>query len=575
MTLEAPPLLDAVTAYADGVVNAGKGEAAPVVGRLVRLACERHLRDLDRTDIHFDEEAAARAIGFFGHLTLSGGNEGDKPFKLQGWQQFIVGSLFGWKRDDGLRRFRVAYVEAGKGSGKSPLAAGIGLFMLIADGEDRAEVYAGAVDRDQAQILFRDAVQMVNRSPALDERLTRSGGPGKEWNLGYIDTGSFFATMSSEHTAGRGKSGFRVHCGLLDEIHEHPSDVMVELMRANAKGAQPLIFEITNSGSDRSSVCYQHHDLSARILEGQVENDAWFAYVCGLDLCDACRIEGKPSPEGDCDDCDDWRDESVWLKANPNLDVSISRRYLRELVAEAVAMPSKENIVKRLNFCIWTTLATRWITDELWAKGDQDVAEDLARKDCAVGLVVSSTIDISALVLWFPGSKSVIPFFWVPRDRVEDRVIAGVPYDRWAREGHLTLTDGDVIDFGVIRKKMNDLFEVYDIREVITKRWNAAQLQTQLMEDGFQVFQAGDGMKDMSAGCKELERLLMEGELRHGGNPVLRWMMSNVSIRTDAEEHIRPDKETSPDRYDGIEALIIAIGRGLTQPEGSAGVMFV
>lgn len=560
-----------VTTYAEQVI-AGK----VVTGHLVRLACERHLRDLERDDIHFDEEVASRAIVFFSHLTLSGGSDGDKPFKLQGWQEFIVGSLFGWLLPNGLRRFRVAYVEAGKGSGKSPLAAGIGLYMLMADGEERAEIYSAAVDRDQAQILFRDAVAMVDRSPALDQRLGRSGGKGKEWNLAYHDASSFFRPISSEHTGGRGKSGFRVHCGLLDEVHEHPSAAMVDFMRANAKGKQPLIFEITNSGSDRTSVCYAHHDLSVRILEGVVDNDAWFAYVCGLDLCDACREEGKASPEGDCPDCDDWRDEAVWDKANPNLDVSISTRYLRELVAEAVAMPSKRNIVKRLNFCIWTQTIARWITDELWAKGDQPVdAEALKKQDCAAGLVVSSTIDISALVLYFPGSNSVMPFFWVPRDRIQERADADmVPYDQWVDAGYITATEGNVIDFAVIRQKLRDLFEEYDIREVITKRWNATQLQTQLMDDGFNVFQAGDGYKDMSAGSKELEKLLMEGSLKHGGNPVLRWMAANIAIRTDPEGNIRPDKEASTDRFDGIEALVIAIGRGLTQQEGEVGVMW-
>lgn len=561
-----------VTSYAEAAI---RGEI--VVGRLVRLACERHLRDLEtghERGLYFDEDAAQFAIDFFGHLTLSGSG-GDKPFILEPWEAFIVGSLFGWKLADGTRRFRVGYVEIGKGNGKSPLAAGIGLLMLIADGEDRAEVYSAAVDRDQAQILFRDAVEMVNHSPALDSRLVRSGSKGKEWNLAYLATSSFFRPISSEHTGGRGKSGFRVHCGLLDEVHEHPTSAMVDFMRANAKGRQPLIFEITNSGHNKATVCGQHHDMSVSVLRGAVENDAWFAFVCGLDPCSACLEGGMQEPKDGCEDCDDWRDESTWVKANPNLGVSISHRYLRELVAEAVAMPSKQNIVKRLNFCLWTRQATLWLPDELWMGGAGEVdIEGLAKKDCIAGLVVSSTFDIAALVLYFP-SGDVLPFYWCPEERIIVRSRdESVPYDQWARDGLLTATKGNVIDFDAIRAKLNELWLQYNIKEVVTKRWNATQLQTQLMDDGFTVLQAGDGYKDMSAGAKELERRLIEKSLRHGGDPVLRWMASNIAVRTDPEGNIRPDKETSTEIAYGVEALIIAIGRGLTEFEDKVGVFF-
>lgn len=563
-----------VTAYAEAVV-AGK----VLTGRLVRLACERHLRDLGRMDIHFDGRAAQFAIDFFSHLSLSGGDFSGKPFNLQPWQAFIVGSLFGWKLPDGLRRFRVGYVEVGKGNGKTPMAAGIGLLMMMADGEERAEVYSAAVDRDQAQILFRDAVAMVDRSPALDSRLVRSGSPGKEWNLAYLQAGSFFRPISSEHTGGRGKSGFRVHCGLLDEVHEHPSAAMVDFMRANAKGRQPLIFEITNSGWDRRSVCYQHHELSTRVLEGSVQNDAWFAYVCSLDPCDKCRGEGKVSPEEGCPDCDDWRDEAVWPKANPNLGISISYRYMRELVAEAVAMPSKRNIVQRLNACMWTQNVTRWITEEMWDANAGIVAgwPPVKGQPCYAALSLQSTYDMSELVLYFPESGAVLGWYWVPRDNIAARVERDqVPYEVWVQDGHVSATDGNVTDFGVIRAKVNELAAIYDIRQVATKRWNATQLQTELQDqDGFKVVQFGDGMKDMSEPTTELEKLLAEGKIQHGGDPVLRWQSGNVAVKTDAEGHMRPDREASQDRFGGIEALIMCIGQDILHDESEAGVMFV
>jgi phage terminase large subunit-like protein len=582
MTIAAPPrgtrAKSPVTAYAESVVA---GEI--VAGWLVRLACERHLRDLKRTDIWFDEAAAQRFIDFFGFLKLSGGdvNAEPRPFKLEPWECFIGGSLFGWKMADGLRRFRVAYVEIGKGNGKSPFAAGTGLYMTVADGEERAEVYSAAVDLVQAQISFRDAVAMVDRSPTLDARLVRSGGKGKEWNLAHLATGSFFRPFASEHTGGRGKSGFRVHCGILDELHEHPTSIMADFMRANAKGRQPLILEITNSGTDRQSVCYHHHDLSVRVLEGTAENDEWFAFVCGLDPCEEHRLDGKSQPQEGCENCDDWRDEAVWAKPNPNLGVSITPRYLRGLVTEAVTMPSKQNIVQRLNFCIWTQAETRWISDELWAANGGAVnAKALAGKAAYAGVVVSASMEMFALVLWVPdgdGGGDVVPFFWVPEHDLEARSQRDqVPYRVWADEGLVELVEGEVLDFEDVRTKLNELADVYDIREVGVMRYNAVDLMTKLQTDGFEVYQYTVHMKDMSAPTKELEKMLVEKTLRHNSNPVLRYQMANVAVKVDKDEHVRPDKEASKGRFDGIEGLIVAIGRAISQEDdGYAGVTVV
>jgi len=226
---------------------------------------------------------------------------------------------------------------------------------------------------------------------------------------------------------------------------------------------------------------------------------------------------------------------------------------------------------------VWPTQSTRWLSDELWMASDGEVdAEGLKGEKCFAGLIVSSTFDISALVLWFPTGE-VLPFFWVPEDRILDRVQKDmVPYDEWEREGFITATQGNVIDYATIRAKLNDLALVYDIREVAMKRWNTPQLQTDLMDDGLNVILVGDGYKDMSPGTRELEKLLTEGKVRHGSDPVLRWMASNVAVRMDPEERMRPDKQASTERFDGIEALIIAISRGLEQvDEGEVGVMFV
>ena len=404
-----------------------------VAGPLVRLACKRHLDDLDRGP----ERGLTVGSGSGGScdrvLPRCAATERRRtrrqtvhPAREPG---FIVGSLFGWKGLDGFRRFRVAFVEIGKGNGKSPLAAGIGLYMMMADKEPRAEIYAAAVDKDQAQILFRDAIAMVNQSPHLASRLVKSGGEGREWNLADLKTGSFFRPISSEQR-GRGKSGPRPHCSLLDEVHEHPTNAMVEFMRAGTKGRrQALMFMITNSGFDRKTVCWDYHKQADRVLNGVLENDSFFGFVCSLD-------------EGD-----DWRDEAVWPKANPLIDVSITRKYLQEQVAEAKGMPSKQSIVRRLNFCEWTEGESAWLAQEVWdaAQARLDFGDYAGRK-CHGGVDLSFKRDLTALSLVFDhddGDKAAFVWFFMPGEGVREREDRdGVPYGLWRDQGYIEATPG-------------------------------------------------------------------------------------------------------------------------------------
>jgi len=338
-----------VTAYAQRV---SQGQA--VAGPHVRAACLRHLRDLEdgpKRGLEWDEHEAGEAFRFFREiLRLNGGEFEGREFELHESQEFIVGSLFGWKRADGTRRFRMAYIEEGKGSGKSPMAAGIGLKMLSADNEPRAEVYAFATKRDQAQILFRDAVAMVEQSPELSQALKCAGGKGSEWNIYDDHTASFFRPISSDDS----QSGPRPHCSLGDEVHEHKSALMVEMMRAGLKGRrQPLIVLITNSGTDRQSVCWEYHEYARKVCDGSLTDDAFFGYVCALDVDD-----------------DPFSDESCWPKANPLLGITIQPQYLREQVLQARGMPSKEATVRRLNFCQWTDAANPWLSYESWKRAE-------------------------------------------------------------------------------------------------------------------------------------------------------------------------------------------------------------
>jgi len=540
---------DAATRYARDVV-AGK----VVVGELVRLACERHLRDLGEgpaRGLRWDVELACHAMEFFPEfLCHYEGKFDGKPFVLDPFEQFIVGSLFGWLGGDGYRRFRTGYVEIGKGNGKSPLSAGVGLYGLIADEEAGAQIYCAATTRDQAGIAFRDAHAMAIASPALSaelEILTHT--------LNHRETASFLRPVSSEH---RGLDGKRPHIALIDEIHEHPGPLVVDKMRAGTKNRrQALILEITNAGYDRESICWYHHEYSEKVLRGAIENDTWFAYVCQLDADD------------------DWMgDEGCWPKANPGLGTILPVSYLREQVAEAEGMPAKQNIVARLNFCVWTEQAERWIDLDLWDENDLPTSlEELAGRRCFAGFDLSATTDLTALPLVFPPVEEgerwkVVPIFWCPEDRILERAKRDqVPYDAWARDGWIRPTEGDVVDYDVLRRDVNELGEVVEIVEIAIDRWNSTQLQTQLDGDGFTVVPFGQGFASMAGPAREFERLLRARSFAFGRSPVLRWNAANAAAKQDAAGNIKPDKARSSGRIDGVVGLVMAIGRAMLEPE--------
>lgn len=570
------------TAYARRVVN-GK----IVSGRLVRLACERHLRDLKEgpaRGLKFDAEAADHALRFFGYLNLP---EGDRPFVLAPWQQFIIGCLFGWKDADTSRRFRTAYIEAGKGSGKSPMAAGVGLYGLVADGELAAEVYSAAVTREQASIMFRDAKRMAESSPRLAKLLEIS-----EYNIAFPRTGSYMRAVSSEH---RGLDGKRTHIALVDEIHEHPTSLVVDKMRANTKGRrQAMIFEITNSGHDRTSVCWRHRDYSEKILAGILQDDSWFAYVCTLDPCKKCAAEGKTQPGEGCQQCDDWRDEAVWLKAVPNLDVSVTRKYLREQVREAMGMPGKENIVKRLNFCIWTEQAERVIPMDKWDACARTIdVEALKGRLCYGGLDIGATSDFTAFALVFPGddpetieipsdpfvpdgpvlrfvrrSFTLLSWFWLPghplrRDARMEETIA-----RWRREGLVRTTPGDTVDYDQVLADICTISKPFGLAGIAFDRgFQGCQMGTNLQKHFGQEFAEAvvQGILSMAAPFRELLELVKAGRLYHDGHPVLRWMASNTAAEIRGGL-MKPSKDKSGEKIDGITAATMALMKAIVAP---------
>ena len=526
---------------------------------MVRRACARHLADLQngsKRGLRWDPAAAQRHIDFFPDvLKLAEGEHAGKPFLLQPWQKFIQGSLFGWKRADGFRRFRHAYIEIGKGNGKSPMAGGTALYMLCADGEAGAHCYAAATSLEQADELYRDAVNMVEASPALRKRLTLSG-KRKVFNIADVATGSFFRKVSAEH---RGLDGKRIHFAALDEVHEAVAIVVNKISKGTKGRRQPLIYEITNSGYNRESICWDHHDYSRQILEGHKSDDEWFAYVCELDKND------------------DWRDERVWIKVNPNLGVSVGLDYLRKEVRQAAGIPSQENITKRLNFCIWTEHKVQWLPLDTWdACGSLPVDPDsLKGQPCYGGLDLALTRDLSAFVLIFPPTAgrdywAVLAWFWLPADDLKSRCDRDhAPYDVWARQGFITLTPGNVTDHDFIETRILDLSKQYEIAELAYDPSRAVQLITHLQEAGLSLVDYPQHCTSMNAPVQLMEKLLLEKKLAHGNNPVLRSNCANAVTVANSNGNVKFDKGKATGRIDGMTAMANAFGRARFAPAPS------
>jgi phage terminase large subunit-like protein len=568
--------LDPATAYAVAVLRGDE-----VAGPHVRAACSRHMKDLEHghaRGLKFDTEAADRVYRYFRTvLRLSEGQFEGIPFELHPSQAFIVGSLFGWKWPDGTRRFRRAYVEQGKGNGKSPLAAGIGLYGMSADDEPGAEIYAAAARKEQAQVLYRDAVKMAQKSRALASKIKFSG-QSPVWNmamLGKPQSGSFFRCVSRE--AGRSGSGPRPHFALCDEVHEHPDRHVMELLERGFKfRRQPLLLMTTNSGTDRKSVCWEEHEHAVRVAHGDAEDDTTFAYVCSLDEKD-----------------DPLNDPSCWRKANPLLGSILTEDYLQGVVNQARAMPGKLNGVLRLHFCCWTDAETAWIGREAWeACEDPNLElEDFAGKRVFAGLDLGSTKDLSAKALVFDDGKTddgkprfaAFVHGYTPKDTLIERArLDKAPYDVWAKQGHLTATPGSVVRYDHIADDLVDDANNYDLQAVAYDRHLIKHFEEAVNETGstLPLIEHGQGLgqrKGCPPDCKErhkhepaplwmpqsvteLETLILEGRIRFAVNPALRSAVASARFWQSPAGLRRFEKNKPGGRIDMCIALTMAVG---------------
>ncbi|MGB4107757.1 MAG: terminase TerL endonuclease subunit [Alphaproteobacteria bacterium] len=554
-----------VTKYARQVV-----EGKIVAGKWVKLACQRHLDDLKngpKRGLYFDRAASEKAIYFCELLRHTKGEWGGQRIKLSLWQKFVIGSVFGWKwAATGLRRFRKVYKEVARKNGKSTECGAIGLFLFTADGEPGAEIYTAATKRDQARIVFDETKNMVLALPSHYE--LRQIISVWQHTLVVAKTASKMMPLSADDKT---MDGLNPHGAIIDELHAHKTRGVLDILDT-AMGArrQPLRFAITTAGHDRHSVCWEEREYSCKVLEKVIEDDSVFAYIATID-------------EGD-----DPFDEKVWIKANPNLGISVKLDYLRDQAKKAKEVGTFFNEFLRLHLNVWTEAESRWMGLDKWdACKSPVIISELIEPPCWGGLDLSSTTDLSAfLKVWAPTPEDkmwrIHARFWLPRDTLQERVRKDrVPYDVWAREGYIDVTDGNVIDHNFIQARIEEDWENFNVQDIGFDPWNSTMLTTRLMNSGVNMVAFRQGFISMSPAVKQLEKIILSGELAHGGNPVLRWMMSNVVMRLDPAGNVKPDKEKSSERIDGIVALIMAVGRASvgeeTKPGHTAthGVVFV
>ena len=507
---------------------------------------------------HYDKKKADRAVTFIENLCHTKGKWAGTPFWLLPWQEQLIRDIFGIVKPDGNRQFRTAFVEICKKVGKSELAAAVALYLLYADNEPSAEVYGAAADRQQASIVFDVAKQMVEMSPALMKRSKLMAATKRIVNYGNA---GYYQVLSAEVG---GKHGFSVSGLVFDEIHTQPNRQLYDVLTKGSSDARqnPLHFIITTAGNDRHSIAYELHTKAVDILEGRRVDPTFYPVVYGLK------------------DDEDWEDEANWYKVNPSLGYTVDIERLRDAYREAKQNPADEITFKWLRMNMWVSSTTAWIPDAIYMRGNEPIDMDaLEGRDCYAGLDLSSTGDITALVLMFPPRNMdekyiVLPFFWVPEDTIPRRVKANsVPYDVWEKQGHILATEGNVIHYDFIEKFIYDLAEKYHILEIAVDRWNATQMIQNLEGEGFTIVPFGQGFSSMSAPTKEFYRLLMEGQIIHGGHPVLRWMAGNVVIDTDPAGNIKVTKAKSKEKIDGIVAAIMALDRCIRQ-EGQSGSVY-
>ncbi|MCE6992091.1 terminase large subunit [Dyadobacter sp. CY323] len=543
--------------YADDI-RSGKIPAC----KYVRLAVEKYHDQQARSEelgIIWDEKAAQRVLSFIELLCFTAGSEAGKPFKLEGWQSFLVANLFGWKKYDSTdnqfyRVYRECYCEIPKKNGKTELGAAIAIYMLVADKEDGAQVYTAAYTRDQARLCFNAAQRMVKKSPFVKKRVRSLTN-----NMSVPES---FSTMSAiSHDAGNSE-GKNTHCAIYDEFHVHlTDDLKMSLESGMASRKQPILFTPTTAGSNKQAPCYKFRQTCINILEGRSNISDTFALIFTID------------------EDDDWNEEATWWKANPNLGVSKQLEYLRNKYKKAKENGREEVDFKTKQLNLWVDAAITWLKEKYWDACSDPLDDIPLDAVCYGGVDLGETSDFTAYSKYFPDYNYVTTRYYVPEETAEYAARFGIDYKQWANDGFMVLTPGKTTDHEWLKQDIYEDASKYDMRFISMDPWHAAMLKLQLEEElgtTYAAIRREDGSLDfdyhskvqtykqaaanMSPPTKQFEEIVMNGTLRHDGNPISAWMLKNVALHKDAIGNIRPDKAKSRDKIDGIVAKIIAIG---------------
>lgn len=505
----------------------------------------------------FDKDIAQLVIDFYSEcLTHIKGPKAGEPFILELWEKAIIANLFGWKRPDGTRRYREAFIFVPRKNGKTTFVGGMVNYVLVCEDEPGAEIYSSAGEKEQARLLDAAVKGLARSSPEILRRVQiyKNSIVAIDINTG-LETGSFYKPISSESYS---KHGYNSHMVVNDELHVHKDRKLVDVLETSTGSrAQPLIIHITTSDYDRESICNEKYDYACKVRGGIIKDDSFLPVI----------YEASPD--------DDWTDPKVWKKANPNLGISISRDYIKRKCKKAQESVAFENTFKRLHLNIKTEQDVRWLKMEVWDKCKFAVIEnELIGNRCFAGFDLASNIDVAGYALLFPPDEDcplwrILPRFYVPADNAERRETKDrVPYVAWSKQGYIKLTEGNVIDYSVIKSDFEDDYEKFDIQEAAFDRWGFEALRQQFTSEGVdseKFVSFGQGFASMSAPTKELEKLLLSERIAHGGHPILRWMASNVSVEIDAAGNMKPSKKKSSEKIDGIIMLIMALGRAITQ----------
>ncbi len=502
-------------------------------------------------DCIFDEEAAQLACDFFPEMLHHvKGEWAGTPIILEDWQKAVIGNTFGWKRPDGTRRYREVFLYVPRKNSKTTMAAGIVVMSLFCDGEPGAEIYSAAGDRDQATLVYIPVREMIAKEPRLSEQCKVYTATKR---ILLNDNISYYTAISAD--AGT-KHGYNASVVVVDELHVQPNRELVDVLKTSmGTRRQPLMMYLTTADYKRKSICNETYEYACKIRDGVIENPAFLPIIY------------------EATEKDDWTDEEVWKKTNPNYGVSVKPDFLRSEFQKAQDSPQFENTFKRLYLNIQTETDVKFFDMQRWDACDERVDESmLAGKECFAGFDLAANKDVAGYVLLFPWDDKyvVLPRLFIPKDNAyrrerQDRV----PYTTWARDGYLTMTPGNVIDYSYIQKSFWDDCSKFKIRECAFDRWGFEALRQQFLADGapedmFVAF--GQGYASMSAPTSELEKLILAENIIHNQNPVLRWMASNTVVQQDAAGNIKPNKEKSPEKIDGIVMTIMALGRAITQP---------